>query len=246
MRRRDALRTLLTLAGASIAGLASVTPGSAAATTSARLGNEPFDFAQLKGRARALASAPYVPRTRALPDALRRLDWDRYQTIRFRDSRALWVDDRSRFLMKFFHPGWHYDRPVRIDEVVEGRAREIVLDSGMFDYAKSGLSGTGIDPTLGFAGFRMCFHSDPKRDVLAFLGASYFRAVGGDGQYGLSARAVSRSIAGWAGRRNFPFSPSSGSSVLLAIPTFSRPTRCSNRRALPAPIASTFIPVRRW
>jgi periplasmic glucans biosynthesis protein len=190
MRRRDALRTLLTLAGASVAGLASVTPGSAAVTTSARLGNEPFDFAQLKGRARALASAPYVPRTRALPDALRRLDWDRYQAIRFRDSRALWIDDRSRFLVKFFHPGWHYDRPVRIDEVVEGRAREIVLDSGMFDYAKSGLSGTGIDPTLGFAGFRVCFHTDPKRDVLAFLGASYFRAVGGDGQYGLSARGL--------------------------------------------------------
>ena len=193
MRLRDALRTLLTLAGESVPGFAALTSGyvsDAAAATATHLGNEAFDFARLKGRARALASAPCVPRTRAFPDALRRLDWDRYQAIRFRDSRSLWVDDRSRFLVKFFHPGWHYDAPVRIHEVIDGRAREIALDSGMFDYAKSGLSGLGIDPALGFAGFRVCFHTDPKRDVASFLGASYFRAVGGDGRYGLSARGL--------------------------------------------------------
>jgi periplasmic glucans biosynthesis protein len=197
MRRRDALRTLLTFAGASIPGIAALGPSYAAADASPALAArtpsrapETFDFARLKGRARALASAPYAPRTRALPDALRRLDWDRYQTILFRDSRSLWVDDRSRFLVKFVHPGWHYDTPVRVHEVLDGSARDIALDSGMFDYTKSGLSGFGIDPTIGFAGFRVCFHTDPKRDVASFLGASYFRAVGGDGQYGLSARGL--------------------------------------------------------
>ena len=43
----------------------------------------------------------------------------------------------------------------------------------------------------GFAGFRVQFVTDWKDDVAAFLGASYFRAVGGDTrQYGLSARAL--------------------------------------------------------
>ena len=206
MRRRDALRALLGLAGASVPGFAALTslpgfaliPSDADAQTplsgvSARMpsgASEAFDFARLKGRARALASAPHVARRHALPDALRRLDWDRYQAIRFRDSRSLWVDDRARFQVKFFHPGWHYDAPVRIHEVVDGRARVLALDSGMFDYAKSGLSSLGIDPTIGFAGFRVCFHTDPKRDVASFLGASYFRAVGGEGQYGLSARGL--------------------------------------------------------
>ena len=43
----------------------------------------------------------------------------------------------------------------------------------------------------GFAGFRVQFVTDWRDDVAAFLGASYFRAVGGDTrQYGLSARAL--------------------------------------------------------
>jgi glucans biosynthesis protein len=43
----------------------------------------------------------------------------------------------------------------------------------------------------GFAGFRVQFVTDWKDDIAAFLGASYFRAVGGDTrQYGLSARAL--------------------------------------------------------
>jgi glucans biosynthesis protein len=244
MRRRDALRTLLTFAGASLPGFAALASGCAAAATVTRTGSEAFDFARLKGRARAIAATPYTPRTRPLPGALRRLDWDRYQAIRFRDSRSLWIDDHARFLVKFFHPGWHYDQPVRVHEVLDGRAREIALDAGMFDYAKSGLS--GVDPTPGFAGLRVCFHTDPKRDVTAFLGASYFRAVGGDGQYGLSARGLAVDC-GLGRPEEFPLftefwleRPAGDSDVLTlyALLEF--------RRASPARIASTSIPAQRW
>ena len=55
---------------------------------------------------------------------------------------------------------------------------------------------------LGFAGFRLNFHSDWKRDVAAFLGASYFRAVGGERQYGLSARGLAIDSGG---DEEFPF-----------------------------------------
>ncbi|HUH95027.1 MAG TPA: glucan biosynthesis protein D [Casimicrobiaceae bacterium] len=183
MRRRDALRALTTIA----AGYAL----DAKTAVTAHLGSaQPFDFAQLKGRARGAAAAPYVPRVRPFPDALRRLDWDHYEAIRYRDERALWAGEGLRFKVKFFHPGWHYDEPVHIHEVVDGRAREIALDGAMFDYGRSGISGVGLQPSLGFAGFRVLFHTDPARDVAAFLGASYFRAVGGAGQYGLSARGL--------------------------------------------------------
>src|SRR5438067_9535427 len=208
MRRREALRTLLTFAAsaaraAAVPGFAALAPGYMGPAYAAELNPgyaaggvvhighaESFDFAQLKGRARALASAPFQPRVRPFPDALRRLDWDRYQAIRFRDDHALWADDRLRFQAKFFHPGWHYDDPVRVHEVVDGRSRELAFDPAMFDYAKSGFSGVGLQPNLGFAGLRVLFHTDPRRDVAAFLGASYFRAVGGEGQYGLSARGL--------------------------------------------------------
>jgi glucans biosynthesis protein len=43
---------------------------------------------------------------------------------------------------------------------------------------------------LGFAGFRVNSRADWDRDMFAFLGASYFRAVGASKQYGLSARGL--------------------------------------------------------
>src|SRR3546814_6689376 len=43
---------------------------------------------------------------------------------------------------------------------------------------------------LGYAGFRLYDRLNWDRDVASFLGASYFRAVGGELQYGLSARGL--------------------------------------------------------
>lgn len=43
---------------------------------------------------------------------------------------------------------------------------------------------------LGFAGFRVGMAPDMDADMFAFLGASYFRTVGGTKQYGLSARGL--------------------------------------------------------
>src|ERR1700692_5060553 len=61
----------------------------------------------------------------------------------------------------------------------------------MFEYAKAATDPKLMRDHVGFAGFRVQFVTDWKADVAAYLGASYFRAVGGDTrQYGLSARAL--------------------------------------------------------
>jgi glucans biosynthesis protein len=152
---------------------------------------QPFDYAWLKGRARYLASTAYHPSEAKLPPELGKLDWDQYQAIQYRPDHALWADEqRSRFQARFFHLGLFYKTPVQIHEVVDGQAREIAYDPSMFNYGKSGLHGDKMPKDLGFAGFRLNFHTDLTRDVSAFLGASYFRAVGSDWQYGLSARGL--------------------------------------------------------
>ncbi|NMG68434.1 glucan biosynthesis protein D, partial [Azoarcus indigens] len=74
--------------------------------------------------------------------------------------------------------------------VVDGHARLIAYDPAMFDYGQSGLARQALPADLGFAGFRLTTKADPTRDVAAFLGASYFRAVGGQWQYGMSARGL--------------------------------------------------------
>lgn len=150
-----------------------------------------FDFAWLKGAASNLAARPYEPHGRDLPADVAALDWDQYQAIRFKPDHALWNDRRLQFRVGLFHLGLFYKRPVRMFEVAGGRAQQLAYDPGMFDYGKSGFDGRKQPRDLGFAGFRLHSRRDDfKSDVAAFLGASYFRAVGAEGQYGLSARGL--------------------------------------------------------
>lgn len=152
-----------------------------------------FDYAWLKGLARHLATQPYQAPTQKLPAAVENLSWDEYQAIRYRDAHALWKEQSrkdGRFRVEFFHLGLYFHTPIRMYAVEDGIARELDYDASMFDYGKSGLDGKALPHDLGFAGFRVNFAPDWQRDVAAFLGASYFRAVGGEYQYGISARGL--------------------------------------------------------
>ncbi len=150
-----------------------------------------FDFAWLKGRARELAQAPYAPHGRSLPPEIAALDWDSYQAIAFKPERELWRDRLLNFRISLFHLGLSYRRPVRMFEVTQGQAQQLAYDPAMFDYGSSGLARHAQPRDLGFAGFRLrAASNDFAGDVAAFLGASYFRAVGKEGQYGLSARGL--------------------------------------------------------
>jgi glucans biosynthesis protein len=190
MQRRDFLRAfaMLTAATLPFPGRFAAEP---AATTLSPLGQpQAFDYAWLKGQARALANDIYRPPVSHIPDSVQTLDWDQYQAIRYRADHALWAQDRRRFQVKFFHLGLYFRSPVRMYEVVNAQAQELAYDAAMFDYGQSGLEGSRLPKDLGFAGFRVHFHTDLERDIVAFLGASYFRAVGGEMQYGLSARGL--------------------------------------------------------
>ncbi|MCF8024477.1 MAG: glucan biosynthesis protein D [Desulfobacteraceae bacterium] len=151
---------------------------------------EDFDYAWLKGYARQMAGREYRETEVKLPKAVRNLSWDDYQQIRFDPKHALWAKDESLFRAEFFHLGLYFQKPVTIYERTAGKARKIPYSSDMFRYPKSVLNGESLDPDLGFAGFRFKYHTDWDRDVAAFLGASYFRAVDRRMQYGLSARGL--------------------------------------------------------
>lgn len=189
MQRRDMLRSLVALAAAGLP-MQSLLAASRARPIKFAGEARPFSYAWLKGHARHLAGTAYRAVDAKLPSEVEKLDWDQYQAIQYRADHALWADERYRFQARFFHLGLFFKIPVQIYEVVDGRAREIAYDPGMFNYGKSGLGGSNLPKDLGFAGFRLNFHTDLTRDVAAFLGASYFRAVGTDWQYGLSARGL--------------------------------------------------------
>lgn len=190
MHRRDFLKTM------SLFGL----PGSllfhreATATARGQLKHihekQTFSYALLKGEARAMAGHPYQAPHEILPKSLRQLNWDQFQAIHYRPDHALWAKEKLRFETRFFHMGWSFKTPVQMYELDNGQAQEIAYDPAMFDYGKSGLNGARLPHDLGFAGFQLFYHTDYQRDIAAFLGASYFRAVGSEMQYGLSARGL--------------------------------------------------------
>ncbi|WP_272700802.1 glucan biosynthesis protein [Desulfovibrio sp. Fe33] len=149
-----------------------------------------FDYAALKGMARALAQQPYADHDGEVPEAVGNMTWDQYQAIRFNKDHALWRDRDSKFQATLFHLGLYFKRPVAIYELNGGKVKMVGYDAGLFDYGKSGIDPDKLPKDMGFAGFRMQFSPDWERDVVAFLGASYFRAVGKEMQYGLSARGL--------------------------------------------------------
>ncbi|WKE64606.1 glucan biosynthesis protein D [Gallaecimonas kandeliae] len=149
-----------------------------------------FDYAQLKGEAKALAAKPYQAPGDQLPKALATLNWDQQQSISFRHDQALWRDLPSHFRAEFFHLGMYARTPVKLFEVAGGKASPIPYARRYFDYGRSGLKAGQLPRDLGFAGFRLHGQTDWQRDLVAFLGASYFRAVGSSMQYGLSARGL--------------------------------------------------------
>src|SRR5260221_9089414 len=129
-----------------------------------------------------------------LPKVLRQdsLDYDKYRDIRFRRDRALWTADDLPFRIEFFHPGYLYQEPVHIYEFTLTHVQPIRFVQGFFDYGKLDIANQ-IPSKTGYAGFRILYplNKPGQLDELgAFLGASYFRRLGQDQRYGMSARGL--------------------------------------------------------
>lgn len=150
---------------------------------------QPFNLDWLRDHARDLASRPHRSAQEKLPKSLKDITWDDYQAIQFRPEASLWREDGSAFRAQLFHLGLYFQRPVRIHELVDGQARELTYDPDYFKYTGERPLGD-LPEDLGFAGFRLQFHTNFNLDLAAFLGASYFRAVGQEMQYGMSARGL--------------------------------------------------------
>ncbi|MGV3740731.1 MAG: glucan biosynthesis protein G [Burkholderiaceae bacterium] len=154
--------------------------------------SQAFDFDDVAARAKRLAASPYSAPETGLPKALTNLTYDQYRDIRFKPNHGPWSKAGTAFDLAFFHPGNLFRVPVKIHEIVGSKAREIRFDPNLFDYGKNEIKPKDM-AGLGFAGFRVHYPlntSKYKDEVLVFLGASYFRALGKNQLYGLSARGL--------------------------------------------------------
>ncbi len=151
---------------------------------------QPFSFETLKKQAHSMSLGAYSEPVPALPPAIAQLNWDQWESITYLPQRALWYGDDLCFRIRFDHLGFTMKRPVSMYALEGGNARQILFDPTLFDYSRSGLKPADIPKTLGFSGFNLLFHTDWISDRAVFQGASYFRAVDGSGQYGMSQRGL--------------------------------------------------------
>jgi glucans biosynthesis protein len=157
---------------------------------------QPFSFELLVETARKAAAAPYAPPPRPAPAVLERIDYDAHGKLRYKPELGLWgaAPDQRRYPVTFFHLGRYFQKPVRMHAVEGGKAREIVYREQYFEMPADSPA-KELPKGAGFAGFRFQEPVDgkldwKKNDWVAFLGASYFRAIGDLYQYGLSARGL--------------------------------------------------------
>jgi periplasmic glucans biosynthesis protein len=150
-------------------------------------------FEQITEQARERAAHDYVPPATELAQPLAAMNYEQYRSIRFRPEAALWRD-QALFEVQLFHPGFLYQKSVRIHVVHNGRVEPLPFDQEAFRYEGAAAELTeAVTPELGYAGFRVHFPLNSavyKDEVVVFLGASYFRLLGRNQVYGLSARGL--------------------------------------------------------
>ena len=164
-----------------------------------------FDFEDVAKKAQELAASEYDDPRGQVPDWLVNLSYDQWRDIRFRPDSALWQDRRSNFQVQFFHLGLFYEKPVRINLVDAKGVEPVKFTPTLFDYGKNKFA-SQVPQDLGFAGFRLHYPiKTPKYhdEVIVFLGASYFRALGKNEVFGLSARGLAIDTAESSGEE-FP------------------------------------------
>jgi len=151
-----------------------------------------FDLDDVASRAAQLAHEPYQEPHGQVPEWLLKIDYDQWRDIRFRPQRALWRDERLPFQVQFFHPGLYYDRTVAVSVIDGAQVRPVEFSRDQFDYGKNKFA-RKIPRRLGYAGFRVHYplnRPDYLDELIVFVGASYFRALGRHQVYGLSARGI--------------------------------------------------------
>ncbi len=144
-----------------------------------------FSFDALAEKAAELARAPYAATPATYDKVLEDVTYTEHWKIMFKQAKSLMVNDSP---VQFFHLGTYFRQPVKIYDVQDGQAREVVYHRDYFDMPEDSPA-MAMGDDAGFAGFRV-MRPDFKTDWISFLGGSYFRTDGALHQYGQSARAL--------------------------------------------------------
>lgn len=144
--------------------------------------------------ARQSAKENYKIDDHELADALKEMNYQTYRAIRFKAENSLWRG-QNPFEVQFFHPGFLYQQPVTVYTIgADNQPKRLPFEKEAFRYdGDAAPLAAQTEDDNGYAGFRVHFpikNQQYKDEFAVFLGASYFRLIGKDHVYGISARGL--------------------------------------------------------
>ncbi len=163
----------------------------------------PFSFDQVINKAQALSKQPFDDSAQNANSVLEGLEYDQYRKIRFNRAVNLLPVD-GNFRVEVQPTGFIFKKYVLL-HILEGDIeRPLGNISSLFDFHE-------LSPEVGQAlqvsGFKVLFplHNNGRRDeTVVFQGASYFRPLAADQQFGASARGLAVDTASAKGEE-FPY-----------------------------------------
>ncbi|MFC6672167.1 glucan biosynthesis protein G [Marinobacterium aestuariivivens] len=150
-----------------------------------------FGFEDVAEKARDLASKPYQAPT-PIPKFMQTMSYDDYQNIRFNPEKSLWRESGSRFQVMMVPPGLFYRHAVKLNVIDAEGSHGVPFRKTDFVFADSEVA-KRVPANLGYAGFKLTYPLKGEKEqnqFMVFAGASYFRGVGRDNSFGISARGL--------------------------------------------------------
>ena len=158
---------------------------------------ESFAADHVRKRAEELAAREFTKPRIDVPEPFNALTAAQYRDIRFRPEASVWRGENLGYELQPLPMGWIYDAPVEIWIVEAGQARSLRADGASFAIGGSIEKAPDAAP-FAFSGFRVSGTintAESLSEFVSFQGASYFKAVGRNEVYGLSARGLAINTA---------------------------------------------------
>ena len=203
-------RDLLTYTSFSLALAALGYTPQAFAAQGLKLGTaQPFSYDALIKQAKESAQKPYVAPQQIPESELAQINYDVYRNIAYKPQYALFNQGVSRFPVTFFPVSALHHLPGKMSVVDGNAAREIIQSIEYFNFPDNALGAIPDIKGNVFSGFRLLenqhtLKKHAEKDWVSFLGASYFRAAGELGQFGLSARGIAINTVFGDTKEEFP------------------------------------------
>ncbi len=182
---------------------------------------------------------------------LRQLNHEQFRMIRVNGDSAVWRNEQVPFRVELLPAGFLFTLPVQVSIVESGMARQITAGRQTFNIDPSVQKLLGNTP-IALSGLRLQtrLNSRSQWDEFAvFQGASYFRAVPKDANYGVSARGLALRTAHPMGEEFAEFThfwverPSANASGIVVHALLDSPSTTGAYRFSITPGAETIMDV---